>query len=145
MSYIKNVLQPGETIRYQGSVHWILYLPPLFLAVVGAIALAFGPPGRRDSGDLLFRCDRACIARLVHPLDDGNRRHGSARDLCARVHQAAFGGMHTDKIESVDVDQSVFGRLFNYGTVTIHGTGTTLEPLRGIDRPIEFRNQVTAT
>jgi hypothetical protein len=28
--------------------------------------------------------------------------------------------------------------------VTIYGTGTTLEPLRDIDRPIEFRNQVTA-
>jgi uncharacterized membrane protein YdbT with pleckstrin-like domain len=50
-----------------------------------------------------------------------------------------------DKIESVDVDQSVLGRLFNYGNVTIHGTGATLEPFRGIDRPIEFRNQVTAT
>ncbi|MGA7544910.1 MAG: hypothetical protein WBW08_03650 [Methyloceanibacter sp.] len=45
MSYIKHVLQPGEIIRYQGSVHWILYLPPLFLAVVGAVAAAFGPQG----------------------------------------------------------------------------------------------------
>ncbi|MGA7544909.1 MAG: PH domain-containing protein [Methyloceanibacter sp.] len=50
-----------------------------------------------------------------------------------------------DKIESVDVNQSVLGRLFNYGTVTIHGTGTTLESLRDIDRPIEFCNQVTAS
>ena len=50
-----------------------------------------------------------------------------------------------DKIESVDVDQSVVGRLLNYGNVTIHGTGTTLEPLRNVDRPIEFRNEITAT
>jgi hypothetical protein len=45
MSYIKHVLQPGETIRHQGSVHWILYRPPLFLAVVGAMAVACGPAG----------------------------------------------------------------------------------------------------
>ena len=50
-----------------------------------------------------------------------------------------------DKIESVDVDQSVVGRLLNHGNVTIHGTGTTLEPLRNVDRPIEFRNEITAT
>jgi len=53
--------------------------------------------------------------------------------------------VNMDKIESVDVDQSVVGRLLNYGNVTIHGTGTTLEPLRNVDRPIEFRNEITAT
>ena len=53
--------------------------------------------------------------------------------------------VHMDKIESVDVDQTVFGRLLDYGDVTIHGTGTTLEPLRAVDRSIEFRNQVTAS
>ena len=24
MSYLKHVLQPGETVRYRGSLHWIL-------------------------------------------------------------------------------------------------------------------------
>jgi uncharacterized membrane protein YdbT with pleckstrin-like domain len=52
--------------------------------------------------------------------------------------------VHMDKIESVDVDQTALGRLLDYGDVTIHGTGTTLEPLRDVDQPIEFRNQVTA-
>ena len=45
MSYLKHVLQPGETIRYQGSVHWILYLPPIFLSVIGVVAAATGPVG----------------------------------------------------------------------------------------------------
>ena len=36
VSYIKHVLQPGETIRYEGSVHWILYLPAIILALVAA-------------------------------------------------------------------------------------------------------------
>ena len=52
--------------------------------------------------------------------------------------------MNMDKIESVDVDQSIMGRLFNYGTLTVHGTGTGIEPLYQIDSPIEFRNSVTA-
>ena len=49
-----------------------------------------------------------------------------------------------DKIESVEVDQSMMGRALNYGNVTIRGTGQTFEPLREIDRPIAFRNEVTA-
>jgi len=32
------------------------------------------------------------------------------------------------------------GRAFNYGDVMIRGTGQTFEPLRQIDRPIDFRN-----
>ena len=52
--------------------------------------------------------------------------------------------VHMDKIESVDVDQTVLGRILDYGDVTIRGTGTTLEPIREVDRPIAFRNEVTA-
>jgi uncharacterized membrane protein YdbT with pleckstrin-like domain len=52
--------------------------------------------------------------------------------------------VHMDKIESVDVDQAVLGRILDYGDVTIRGTGTTLEPIREVDRPIELRNEVTA-
>jgi uncharacterized membrane protein YdbT with pleckstrin-like domain len=52
--------------------------------------------------------------------------------------------MNMDKVESVDVDQSIFGRLLNHGDITIRGTGIGLEPLRGIGAPLEFRNHVTA-
>jgi Bacterial PH domain len=52
--------------------------------------------------------------------------------------------VHMNQIESVDVDQTLLGRLFNYGDVTIHGTGTTYEPLRAADRPIALRNEIIA-
>jgi uncharacterized membrane protein YdbT with pleckstrin-like domain len=52
--------------------------------------------------------------------------------------------MNMDKIESVDVDQSIMGRLFNYVTITVHGTGNGIDLLYRIDLPIEFRNNVTA-
>ena len=52
--------------------------------------------------------------------------------------------MNMDKVATVDVDQSVFGRLLNYGDITIRGIGSTIEQLRGIDAPLDFRNHVTA-
>ncbi len=33
--------------------------------------------------------------------------------------------MHMDKVESVDVDQSLLGRMLDYGDVIIRGTGAT--------------------
>ena len=43
--------------------------------------------------------------------------------------------MNMDKVESVDVDQSLLGRLFNYGDITVRGTGEGFERLRMIDAP----------
>ena len=144
MSYIKHVLQPGEIIRYQGSVHWILCLLPLFLAVV-AVAAAFGPQGFIVAAICfavaIVLALRAWFIRWTTEIAVTDRRVIYAQGFIQRRSVE----VHMDKIESVDVDQSVLGRLFNYGNVTIHGTGTTLEPLRDIDRPIEFRNQVTAS
>jgi uncharacterized membrane protein YdbT with pleckstrin-like domain len=50
--------------------------------------------------------------------------------------------INLEKVESVDVDQSILGRIFGYGSVTIRGTGEAVEPLRDIAGPIEFRNAV---
>jgi uncharacterized membrane protein YdbT with pleckstrin-like domain len=47
--------------------------------------------------------------------------------------------MNLQKIESVDVNQSVIGRIFDYGTVTIRGVGSSYEPLRLIDAPLKLR------
>ena len=52
--------------------------------------------------------------------------------------------MNMQKVESVDVDQTQLGRMFNYGTVTIKGTGSTLESLRMIDHPLKLRSAITA-
>jgi hypothetical protein len=48
-----------------------------------------------------------------------------------------------DKVESVEVDQSILGRLLDYGNVVIVGTGEGIEKLLKIARPIELRNSIT--
>jgi hypothetical protein len=44
--------------------------------------------------------------------------------------------MNMDKVESVQIDQSILGRMLGYGDVTILGTG--LETLRTIASPMSF-------
>ncbi len=43
------------------------------------------------------------------------------------------------KVESVSINRGIFGLLYDYGTVTISGTGQTSVPFLGIDEPEEFR------
>lgn len=47
--------------------------------------------------------------------------------------------MQLSKVESLAVDQSIIGRLGNFGRITVIGTGATKEHVPGIDAPLEFR------
>jgi uncharacterized membrane protein YdbT with pleckstrin-like domain len=52
--------------------------------------------------------------------------------------------MNGSKIETVDVAQSFWGRLLDYGTVVIRGTGTTIEPLSMVAAPLKLRSAIVA-
>lgn len=43
------------------------------------------------------------------------------------------------KVESIQVEQEVLGRLFNFGTLIISGAGTPQAPIPGISKPMQFR------
>jgi uncharacterized membrane protein YdbT with pleckstrin-like domain len=47
--------------------------------------------------------------------------------------------INLNKIESIQVEQGLFGRLFNFGTLIVSGTGTSHAPLAGIAEPMGFR------
>ena len=64
------------------------------------------------------------------------------------VHKTGFIKRRTfemalDKIESVDVNQSILGRLLNYGDVTINGVGEGTETISTIAAPLAFRSAIT--
>jgi hypothetical protein len=46
-----------------------------------------------------------------------------------------------EKIESVNVDQTVLGRIFGFGSITIIGIGGTREVFVNIRKPLEFRKR----
>jgi uncharacterized membrane protein YdbT with pleckstrin-like domain len=52
--------------------------------------------------------------------------------------------INISRVESVQVDQDIFGRLFSYGAITVIGTGGTKEPFTLIDNPQQFRRMVQA-
>jgi uncharacterized membrane protein YdbT with pleckstrin-like domain len=150
MRYIDKIRQPGENILYTTKIHWIVYLPGVvtWIAAFAVFVIGVGSPNRAIwsmTAVLLALIAaastfRAWFRRWTTEIDVTDRRIVYKRGFIRR-HTVE---MNMDKVESVDVDQSIFGRLLNYGDILIHGTGVGIEPLHNIDAPIEFRNQVTA-
>src|SRR5271166_5847108 len=40
MKYVERVLQPGETVQYRSTIHWVIYVPSFSLFMVAAIGVA---------------------------------------------------------------------------------------------------------
>ncbi len=47
-----------------------------------------------------------------------------------------------DKIESIHVEQGVFGRFVNYGKLVVQGTGGVRIPMLGIENPKGFQSRI---
>lgn len=154
MSYLQRILQPGETLHYVGRLHWIVYLPGLVLFAI-AVALAAAIVAANHLGNfvpyLLIALDLVMLVSLLTLLAAAVRRWTTEIAVTDRrvIFKRGLIRRHTiemnmDKVETVDVDQSLVGRLLGYGDIVVRGTGSSIEPFRKIAAPLDFRNQVTA-
>ena len=151
MSYTQSVLQPGEKVVLMGRLHWITFWPSMLILLLGvalvALLLWFGAHGTTVKWTLIALAALfvvmfayAWFTRWITEFAITDRRVISKRGFIMRN----TAEMNMDKVESVKVDQSVLGRLLDYGTVTVVGTGQGLEPIQNVASPIAFRNAITA-
>ena len=152
MSYVQSVLQPGEHVRYATNLHWTIYLPGLLLVILAGLVLWFGHTWLTIGAGWIWNGLAAlvCACAAVALLAAWFRRWTTEIAVTDRriIYKRGFIRrrtieMHLDKVESVDVEQSIVGRIFGYGDIVIRGVGVGIEPLKNIDSPIEFRNHVT--
>ncbi len=151
--YIDDILQPNEKVFYSTNAHWIFYWPAIAAWVV---ALAFLVLSRMFAGGTaelfcLALAAIAAVAALYKMLTAWFHRWTTETDVTNLrvVHKTGFVKRRTfemslDKVESVDVNQSILGRLLNYGDVTVRGVGEGAETIRTIASPLDFRNHITA-
>lgn len=152
MSYVAKVLQPNERIVYETGLHWFVYLPALvffLLALAAAAGSLFVPP--EDQSFILIGAAVLAVMGLILWLPAAVKRYSTEFAVTDQriIYKAGIFARHStemnrNKVESVDVDQSILGRIFGYGKVTIRGTGGGLEPIADISDPLAFRNHITA-
>lgn len=134
-SYIEQQLSDQEGIVYSTKIsHWSMfniYALAVLLLIIGLViypVLIFA---------VLFFF-KAYIKRASTELAITNRRV-----------VAKFGFIRRDvtemplhRVESVRVHQSIWGRLFNFGTLHISGAGNPLVVIPSVFDPLAFRQQL---
>ena len=151
--YIDDILQPGEKVLYSTNAHWIFYWPAIAAWIVAAVLLVLSRATVTEGIVLLCLSASAVVAlaALYWTFTAWFHRWTTETDVTNLrvVHKTGFIKRRTfemslDKIESVDVNQSILGRILNYGDVTIMGVGEGRETIRTIASPLAFRNFITA-
>lgn len=115
-SYVDNNLIKDEAVIYESKYHW-----KIFFTLQGLFTLFIVPALKRWSDEFVVTNKRIICKTGIF----------SRKTL----------EMNLNKIETVNVDQSIFGRLLGYGTITIIGTGGTRESFPDISDAVEFRKK----
>jgi uncharacterized membrane protein YdbT with pleckstrin-like domain len=148
MSYIRTILRPDEKLLATGYIHWIVYWPAIALmalAVISLFVLGSSSIAARIIFVLLalaavFFAIKEWFQQWITEIAVTDRRVIVKTGLIRR-HTAE---MNMDKVESVTVYQPVLGRLLDFGSVQVRGTGEGLGHLDYIKSPILLRNTITA-
>jgi len=150
MSYVDRVLEPGESVLYSTRLHWRSHLPAVFFLAI-AIGCAVASAEVENSLPILAAAAVFLVLAAASWIPAAIRRSSSefvVTDRRVILKRGLFGRhtieMNRTKIESVDVDQSLMGRIMGYGTVVVRGSGGGLEPIRNIAHPMRFRTHITA-
>ena len=161
MAYYTKVLLPDEQVRFVGTLHWSIYLRSLLWLVLAIIA---GVASWRLYADASAQGQTPTVAEVIAIvaaifalfwlfglLAAWGRRVTTEIVVTDRriIYKEGFIRrrtleMNMNKVETVDVIQPIWGRIFNYGTVIIRGVGSSYEPLTRIANPLALRTAIVA-
>jgi uncharacterized membrane protein YdbT with pleckstrin-like domain len=127
-SYIEGSLLSDETLLHQGRISLWSMFPLIFFGVILTPVV---------SGLVLLVI--AYIRYQTTELAITNKRVVVKTGLISRK----IIEINIAKVESVEVAQSVLGRLFNFGSLSISGTGFNQAPIPNISDPMDFRKALT--
>lgn len=126
-TYVDSNLISGEVVKYEAKTSiWSLF-PKILLGIVLLPFLGLG----------LFFLIPAAITYYTTELAITNKRVIAKFGLIRRDTVE----MNISKVESIQVEQSIFGRLFSFGSIVVAGAGDPKAPIFGISDPLAFRNR----
>jgi len=154
LRYVKRVLQPDEAIVLAARLHWRIYTRCALYFAVGAILAVLATTVSSPQPYFILALKIAAAAFLLLACSAGLRAfvRRATTEFAITDHRIIYKTglwrrhtleMNRAKVESVDVDQSILGRILDYGTIIVRGTGGSLEPIRDIAEPLTFRTHIT--
>jgi hypothetical protein len=145
-SYTANSLAPGEKILYAARISPMIFVLPGILFIAGLLVIAIGMCFSAAPPALFFLvlifalifALRALITFFTTECVLTDRRLVGKKGFLSNQSLELL----LAKVEGFGVGQGIFGRIFDYGTVSVSGTGGSHTRFQGIAKPLELRKHV---
>lgn len=157
MGYIEENLLPNEKIHLKAKISPAIFFVPILIFVISLFVLGFAISlgNKHDdatsiivifyfcfSGFIFISSLTVTVMELIRLLTTEfavtNKRVIAKSGFIRRNSL----DLRLTKIESVEVNQNILGRLFSFGTITLTGTGGTHQSFRGIVDPINTKRKI---
>ena len=138
MKYIDKSQLPGEHVIYRTTLHWIVFMKPACWALAAMVFFCNGQTVQTGMICLVFAVVIA-MGSLVKYMSSEmgiTTKRLILKDGLIRIRSFE---MMLDKVEGVQIEQNLIGRVLDYGSVTVIGTGGTKELFQPIANPSLFR------
>jgi uncharacterized membrane protein YdbT with pleckstrin-like domain len=142
VSYVQSVILPGETLLAVGKTHWFVYVVPGFWLLVSLVLFVMAPWifGAALAALALILLAKAWVYTFSTELAVTSKRVITKFGFIRRTTVE----LRHDKVESMHVEQSIIGRIFDFGSIVITGSGGTHAPIPYIAHPLQFRSVALA-
>ena len=152
MGYVESSLTPGDEVVVAGRLHWIIYRAPFSVSLLacGVIAAAawLGQLGlwlwRWPALVLLALAMLMALRASVHRWSTEYAVTRQRVVLKTGFIRRQVTEFPTARVESVQVDQGILGRILGFGDVRINGSGGLSVVFPGIGDPVRFRGAILA-
>ncbi len=141
MGYIENNLMNGEEILYRGKLHWVVFLWPIIWLLVATIL--FSSKGETVAAGGVFILI-AIVTGITSFINYKTSEFGiTSKRVIVKVGFIRRNSVEVllNKVEGIQVNQGILGRILGFGSITISGTGGTKDPFHKIAAPLEFRRK----
>jgi uncharacterized membrane protein YdbT with pleckstrin-like domain len=151
MSYIERSLGDGEEIIARARFHWLYNVRAwlaLLVPMAALIAASLYLEQMARDGAALFAAALLVTGFVVFLSMMIHKWTTEIGVTSARfVKKTGFLSLHTEEvslrnIESVKVSQGLWGRVFDYGSLRIEGTGDDHVDIPNIEDPVGFRRAI---
>ena len=141
MSYIDENLLPDEHVVYRAALHWIIFARTILVLVAGLVLVFV--PGAVPAGLVVLLVGAVMlvppfVSYRTTELGVTNKRVIVKTGLVQRRTLELL----LRQVEAISVDQSLVGRMFGFGSITITGTGGVREIFHRVRHPLELRRRI---
>jgi uncharacterized membrane protein YdbT with pleckstrin-like domain len=141
MGYVDKNLMSGENVVYRAKLHWAVFVWPLFWFILLIFFFNYGKKSDLVGGYILLISIGATIASFVRIKTSEFAITNKRVIVKVGFIRRKSYELLLNKIEGIQVDQGMFGRILDFGSITISGTGGTRNPFHKIASPFEFRKK----